>query len=84
MIFLDLDNLKSVNDRHGHLAGSQVLREVGYVPKRTITDERATPTRYGGDNCPILPGTSRRREMEVAETIRESIRTDFPRALRDQ
>nr|MDQ2969916.1 sensor domain-containing diguanylate cyclase [Acidobacteriota bacterium] len=33
IIFLDLDNLKAVNDRHGHLAGSQVLREVGYVLK---------------------------------------------------
>ncbi|HMF07977.1 MAG TPA: sensor domain-containing diguanylate cyclase, partial [Thermoanaerobaculia bacterium] len=48
VVFLDLDNLKSVNDRHGHLAGSQVLREVGYVLKRTISDERATLTRYGG------------------------------------
>ena len=35
VIFLDLDNLKYVNDHHGHLAGSQVLREVGYLLKRT-------------------------------------------------
>ena len=57
VIFLDLDNLKSVNDKHGHLAGSQVLREVGYVLKRTVTDERATLTRYGGDEFVlILPG----------------------------
>jgi diguanylate cyclase (GGDEF)-like protein len=76
VIFLDLDNLKSVNDKHGHLAGSQVLREVGYVLKRTITDERATLTRYGGDEFVlILPGTSLEEGMEVAETIRESIRT---------
>ena len=76
MIFLDLDNLKSVNDRHGHLAGSQVLREVGYVLKRTVTDERATLTRYGGDEFVlILPGHSLDEGMEVAEAVRLAIRS---------
>lgn len=76
VIFLDLDNLKSVNDRHGHLAGSQVLREVGYVLKRTVTDERATLTRYGGDEFVlILPGGAIETGMEIAEKIREAIRS---------
>jgi diguanylate cyclase (GGDEF)-like protein len=76
LIFLDLDFLKSVNDRHGHLAGSQVLREVGYVLKRTVTDERATLTRYGGDEFVlILPGHSLDEGMEVAEAVRLAIRS---------
>ena len=76
LIFLDLDYLKSVNDRHGHLAGSQVLREVGYVLRRTVTDERATLTRYGGDEFVlILPGHTLRDGMEVAEAVRHAIRT---------
>jgi diguanylate cyclase (GGDEF)-like protein len=76
LIFLDLDYLKSVNDRHGHLAGSQVLREVGYVLKRTVGDERATLTRYGGDEFVlILPGHNLREGMEVAEAVRHAIRT---------
>jgi diguanylate cyclase (GGDEF)-like protein len=75
VIFLDLDNLKSVNDRHGHLAGSQVLREVGYVLKRTVSDERATLTRYGGDEFVlILPGHTLEEGMDLAEAIREAIR----------
>jgi len=74
VVFLDLDNLKSVNDRHGHLAGSQVLREVGYVLKRTISDERATLTRYGGDEFVlILPGLSLAEGIEVAESVRAAI-----------
>ena len=32
MIFLDLDGFKSVNDAHGHLAGSRTLTEVGVHP----------------------------------------------------
>ena len=76
LIFLDLDYLKSVNDRHGHLAGSQVLREVGYVLKRTVTDERATLTRYGGDEFVlILPGHTLGEGLEVAEAVRHAIRT---------
>jgi len=75
LIFLDLDNLKSVNDRHGHLAGSQVLREVGYLLRRTITDERATLTRYGGDEFVlILPGHNATEGLEAAEAIRVAIR----------
>jgi diguanylate cyclase (GGDEF)-like protein len=75
VIFLDLDNLKLVNDTHGHLAGSQVLREVGYVLRRTVTDERATLTRYGGDEFVlILPGHSLDDGMAVAENIRRAVR----------
>jgi diguanylate cyclase (GGDEF)-like protein len=66
--------LKSVNDRHGHLAGSQVLREVGYVLKRTVVDERATLTRYGGDEFVlILPGHTLVSGADIAESIREAI-----------
>ena len=75
VIFLDLDNLKAVNDRHGHLAGSQVLREVGYLLRRTVTDDRATLTRYGGDEFVlILPGHDMQEGMEVAQSIRNAIR----------
>ena len=74
VIFLDLDNLKHVNDRHGHLAGSQVLREVGYLLRRTVTDERATLTRYGGDEFVlILPGHTLESGLEIAESIRDAI-----------
>jgi len=76
VVFLDLDNLKSVNDRHGHLAGSQVLREVGYLLRRTVTDDRATLTRYGGDEFVlILPGHDMKDGMEIAQAIRNAIRS---------
>jgi len=75
LVFLDLDNLKSVNDHHGHLAGSQVLREIGYILAKTVTDERATLTRYGGDEFVlVLPGIGLDEGLRLAENVRETIR----------
>jgi diguanylate cyclase (GGDEF)-like protein len=75
LVFLDLDNLKSVNDHHGHLAGSQVLREIGYILAKTVTDERATLTRYGGDEFVlVLPGIGLEEGYRLAENVRETIR----------
>ena len=76
LLFLDLDNFKSVNDRHGHLAGSQVLKEVGYVLRRVVRSPRVTLARYGGDEFVIiLPGFDTPSAMLVAEDLRQAIRS---------
>jgi diguanylate cyclase (GGDEF)-like protein len=63
LLFMDLDNFKSVNDRHGHLAGSQVLKEDGYL-------------RYGGDEfVVILPGFDIEAATQVAEEICNAVRS---------
>src|SRR5205085_578501 len=54
LIFMDLDRFKAINDRHGHLAGSQVLREVGFLLKRIVQQGDATVARYGGDEFVIV------------------------------
>ncbi len=75
LLFLDLDNFKDVNDTHGHLAGSQVLKEFGYLLKQTVEDSRATLARYGGDEfVVILPGLELAETMLVAESIRLGLR----------
>src|SRR4029434_8549954 len=48
LMFLDLDGFKSVSDRHGHLAGSRTLTEVGKVI-RSIVRETDIVSRYGGE-----------------------------------
>ena len=75
LLFMDLDNFKGVNDRHGHLAGSQVLKEVGYVLRRVVRSPRVTLARYGGDEFVIiLPGFDTPAAVQVAEDIRRAIR----------
>jgi diguanylate cyclase (GGDEF)-like protein len=74
LIFMDLDNFKVINDRHGHLAGSQALREVGFILKRAVDIHGAIVSRYGGDEFVIiLPETSLEHGVEVAEGICNAI-----------
>ncbi|MGI8919666.1 MAG: diguanylate cyclase [Pyrinomonadaceae bacterium] len=72
-LFLDLDDFKKVNDRHGHLVGSHVLMEVAAVILLSVRDTDAV-ARYGGDEFVIvLPDTGTELAGSVAERIRGKI-----------
>jgi len=74
LVFMDLDHFKGVNDTYGHLAGSRVLREVGFLLRRVVDWESAILCRYGGDEFVIgLPSTTLAEGMAVAELVRASI-----------
>jgi diguanylate cyclase (GGDEF)-like protein len=74
LLFLDLDRFKVINDCHGHLAGSQVLREVGFILKRIVQRGDATVARYGGDEfVMILPETTLDEGLRLCEEIRHAI-----------
>lgn len=73
VLFLDLDNFKSVNDEHGHLVGSQVLIEVAGAIADSVRDTD-TVARYGGDEfVVVLPETDTERALQVAERVREGL-----------
>jgi diguanylate cyclase (GGDEF)-like protein len=74
LVFMDLDRFKPVNDTYGHLVGSQMLREVGYLLRRITADQDAVVARYGGDEFTVLlPGRTAAEAAELAEGIREAI-----------
>jgi diguanylate cyclase (GGDEF)-like protein len=76
VLFLDLDFFKRVNDTHGHLVGSQVLREVGALLKRKVPGPAAIPARYGGDEFVlVVPGMDLARAVDLAEEIRAEVLT---------
>lgn len=75
MVFLDLDHFKQVNDQHGHLAGSAVLREVGTILFETCRGPDV-PCRYGGDEFVVLlPETGRDGGVNMAQRLRHGIRS---------
>ncbi|MGE0488768.1 MAG: sensor domain-containing diguanylate cyclase [Vulcanimicrobiota bacterium] len=74
LIFFDLDHFKSVVDRHGHLVGSQALREVGLLLARTVDHPGAKMARYGGDEYVVLlPGADLETIAQQAELIRWAV-----------
>jgi diguanylate cyclase (GGDEF)-like protein/PAS domain S-box-containing protein len=73
LIFIDLDNFKQVNDTHGHLRGSRVLREVGFHLRAAVR-ETDIACRYGGDEfVVILPDTDTAAARRLGERIRAII-----------
>ncbi len=73
IIFLDLDDLKMVNNFYGHLTGSRTLQEVA---KRVLTAVRNIDKviRFGGDEfCIVLPETDQEQAMAVANRVRKSL-----------
>lgn len=74
LLFLDLDYFKRVNDTHGHLAGSQVLREVGHILRRMVSAAGGIPARYGGDEFVLLlPRCDLEQAIDLAEEIRSTM-----------
>ncbi|MGI9590460.1 MAG: diguanylate cyclase [Myxococcota bacterium] len=70
VLFLDLDRFKLVNDRHGHLVGSGVLRSLSRVLQECIR-QVDTLARYGGDEFTILlVDTGLEDALTIAERIR--------------
>jgi diguanylate cyclase (GGDEF)-like protein len=73
VLFLDLDRFKLVNDRHGHLVGSQALRQLSRLLGSCVR-QVDTLARYGGDEFTIiLLDTGEQAALEVAERIRRTV-----------
>jgi diguanylate cyclase (GGDEF)-like protein len=72
---LDLDHFKAVVDRHGHLAGSRAIAQIGRLIGGLLRPGDVA-ARYGGDEfVVILPATSLEVARRIAESIREAIET---------
>jgi diguanylate cyclase (GGDEF)-like protein len=73
LLMLDLDDLKAVNDRFGHLAGDQVLRGVADVVRGGVR-KIDVAARYGGDEfVALLPETDPTGGWVLAEKVRLTV-----------
>lgn len=77
ILFLDMDLFKTYNDVYGHLAGDELLREIG---KSILGSIRGIDMafRYGGDEFTvILPQASLDDAHSVAERIRKRVESEM-------
>ncbi|TAN31503.1 GGDEF domain-containing protein [bacterium] len=73
LMMLDLDNLKEMNDSHGHHAGDEAIRVLAQELQRAV---RATDTcgRLGGDEFGVaMPDADEREAREVGARVRQSL-----------
>jgi diguanylate cyclase len=73
LLLLDVDHFKKLNDRHGHLAGDQVLAAIGRALRGAIRREDSV-ARYGGEEFAILlPTTTLEQAAQAAQKVREAV-----------
>jgi diguanylate cyclase (GGDEF)-like protein len=73
LLMMDLDELKTTNDRYGHFIGDRVLRGVGDVIRDGVR-RIDTAARYGGDEFVVLlPETDPSGAYVLAEKIRQGV-----------
>lgn len=75
--FIDLDNLKDINDNYGHLTGDDTIKEIAKLIKNTNRAEDVS-CRYGGDEfvC-ILPETNKTEAIQCLKRILDTVKNNF-------
>ena len=78
VLYIDLDGFKSINDRYGHDAGDQVLKQVAVRLSSSLRDSD-TVARIGGDEFTIILETIKKPEeaLLIAQHLREAIELKF-------
>ena len=73
VVILDLDDFKRVNDTYGHLAGDEVLRDVG-IALQTNTRPEDIVARFGGDEFLVaIPDVDVATVEKIAERLTNAI-----------
>jgi len=64
--FIDVDNLKKINDMYGHETGDDAILKVSQAITRGLQDTSAFAMRYGGDEFVIIGASSMIEELRLS------------------
>ena len=79
LVFLDLDNFKSVNDNYSHKLGDKVIEETIDLTKRILGTKGLFFHRSGDEMLLLLPNFTESEAHAISERIRQSIEGhDYP------
>lgn len=81
---VDVDHFKKCNDEHGHLVGDAVLRKIAGRLKHSVREVDMV-ARYGGEEfCVLLPETTKKLALTVAERLRRAIESKSIKAFDEE
>jgi len=73
LIFFDVDFLKKINDRFGHVVGTKTIKAIAREIKRGVRREDIV-SRYGGDEFMVLcVSADRKTAQQVAERVQKLV-----------
>lgn len=76
LIFIDIDNMKTVNDQLGHTAGDEALRYAASTILNILTDKNDWAARYGGDEFIIcLNNTDHEKANQISQELYHNFET---------
>ena len=78
LLFLDVDDLKAVNDRFGHAAGDETLRMVGAVARSCSREGTDTGYRVGGDEFVLILTADREGADVVCGRMQQGFQSRSP------
>jgi diguanylate cyclase (GGDEF)-like protein len=74
ILLLDIDHFKTYNDRYGHQAGDEALRQVASAIKSAVVRAPSVLARYGGEEfAAVLEDMDVRQATAVAECMRRAV-----------
>ena len=79
IMFADINDLKKINDRYGHVFGDRAITTVAEAVKESISNDNAIGIRYGGDEFLVIAANATKK---YAEEIRRSIISHIERENR--
>jgi diguanylate cyclase (GGDEF)-like protein len=78
LLVLDVDHLKDLNDRYGHLTGAEAVRTVGHLIAQRLPSD-AMACRYGGDEFVVaVPRCPLSQVQRVADDLRRAVQDCAP------
>jgi len=85
LLMVDIDDFKAFNDRHGHLAGDAVLRQLAGVLRGELRQSLDLAARYGGEefaiilpNTPMVASPDAQLEMDLAGKLARTLDGEDP------
>jgi diguanylate cyclase (GGDEF)-like protein len=73
LLIMDLDHFKLVNDRHGHPAGDEALRQIAALLRKRLRRTDIVGRIGGEEFAAILPGDGPEEVAVVAEKLRKAV-----------